>query len=551
MENVLRVLPLGGLGEIGRNCLVLEYGEDLLVIDSGFMFPSEEMPGVDLVLPDFSYIIERRDRVRGIVLTHGHEDHIGGLPYLLEDIAADVYGTPLTRGLVEGKLRSPRLRENARLHTMAPGDRLDLGPFTVTPFHVNHSIPDAVGLAIRTPVGLVVHSGDFKIDHTPLEGRATDLGELAVLSSQGVRLLLSDSTNAESSGYTMSESQLMHTFDHVFARAEGRIIVATFASLLSRIQLVIETAARYGRRVAVAGRSMEENVAIAEELGYVRFPPDTRVPLHEAASLDDDKVCVLATGSQGEPNSALSRMATGSYRHVNIREGDTVLLSAKAIPGNETAIHRNVDMLFQRGAHVVYGEDAGIHVSGHAAQEELKLLLNLLRPQHFVPIHGAYRMLHTHARLARELGIPADNISVLHNGLPLELTRRTATLAEPLSMETVLVDGSLVGDVGRSILRDRAALAQDGFVVARVALQRETGQIVSPPEILTQGFVYVPEASGLIETAEAAIADAVRENGIGSQQPDELGRRIKHRLEHLFYDETRRRPVVVPVVTVM
>lgn len=551
MNEKLRVLPLGGLGEIGRNCLVLESGDDLLIVDSGFMFPADDMPGVDLVLPDFSYVIERRDHVRGIVLTHGHEDHIGGLPFLLQELDADIYATPLTRGLVETKLRSERLRRNARLHTMLPGERIELGAFSVTPFHVNHSIPDAVGLAIRTPVGLVVHTGDFKIDHTPLEGRTTDLSELARLSGEGVRLLLADSTNAESAGYTASESQLIDTFDRVFARAEGRVIVATFASLLSRVQLVIETAARHGRKVAVAGRSMEENTAIAEELGYVRFPKNTRVPLHEINSMPDSRVCVLATGSQGEPNAALARMAAGTFRHVHIREGDTVMLSAKAIPGNETAIHRNVDALFARGANVIYGDEAGVHVSGHAAQEELKLIMNLLRPQHFVPVHGAYRMLHIHARLAQELGIPKSNTSILRNGLPLELTAATTTVGEPIEMNTVLVDGSLVGDVGSSVLRDRAALAQDGFVVARVALQRETGQLVSRPEIVSQGFVYVPMVPELMETAESVIADAIRADGNGSSAPEEIGERIRRRLENLFYDETRRRPVVIPMVTLL
>lgn len=538
------------MGEIGRNCLVLEYQDNILVIDAGIMFPTEDMPGVDVVIPDFTYLVERQDQVRGIILTHGHEDHIGGLPYLVNNVKAPIYATPLTRGLVEAKLRSRALRDTVELNTIHPGEVIDLGVFKVEPFHVNHSIPDAVGFAIRTPVGLVVHTGDFKIDHTPLDGRPIDLGELAAFSREGVRLLLSDSTNAESPGYTPSESDLEDTFHQVFARAKGRIVVATFASLLSRVQLVIETAARFGRRVAVAGRSMEENIAIAERLGYVRFPEGTRVPLHEIGSLPDQEVCILATGSQGEPNAALGRMAAGSFRGVVIGDGDTVLLSSRAIPGNETAILRNIDTLFMRGAEVIYGERAGIHVSGHAGQEELKTLLNLLRPQHFVPVHGAYRMLHVHARMAHEMGIPVANTTILQNGQPLDLDRRTATVGEQVEVQTVYVDGSLVGDVGSTILRDRAALAQDGFVVARVALDRDSGQLTADPEIVTQGFVYAPNAADLMETAETAIADVVRGDGNGhsGSEPQDVGRLIKRRLEHLFYDETKRRPVVVPMV---
>ncbi len=543
-------MALGGLEEIGRNCLVLEYQDDILVIDAGIMFPSEDMPGVDLVIPDFRYLAERKERVRGILLTHGHEDHIGGLPFLLSQVQAPVYATPLTRGLIEGRLRSRGLLDKIALHTIQPGDEIALGAFSVEPFHVNHSIPDAVGFAIRTPVGLVVHTGDFKIDHTPLDGRPIDLGQLAAFSREGVRLLLSDSTNAESPGYTPSESALQDTFREIFAKARGRIIVATFASLLSRVQLVIETAARLGRRVAVAGRSMEENIAIAERLGYVRFPEGTRVPLQEIGSLPDEQVCILATGSQGEPNAALARMAAGNFRQVVIGDGDTVVLSSKAIPGNETAIYRNIDTLFMRGADVIYGEKAGIHVSGHGGQEELKILLNLLRPEHFVPVHGEYRMLHLHARMAHEMGIPVANTSILRNGLPLELDSRSARLGEQVEVETVLVDGSLVGEVGTSLLRDRVALAKDGFVVARVALDRASGQMTGYPEIVTQGFVHAPSAGTLLATAETAIADVVRSegNGAGAREAQDVGKRIQRRLEHLFYDETRRRPVVLTQV---
>ena len=547
-QSNIRILPLGGLGEIGRNCTVIEFEDNILVIDSGLMFPEEEMLGVDLVIPDFRYLLENRDKVRGIIITHGHEDHIGALPFLLRELeGVPVYATPLTRGLIEAKLKSHGLSRTADLHTILPGQQVDLGPFDVTPFHVNHSIPDAVGYAIRTPLGLVVHTGDFKIDHTPIEGRTTDLAALSKLANEGVMVLLADSTNAESPGYTLSERRLVDSFERAFAQARGRVIVTTFASLLSRVQLVIETAARFGRKVAIAGRSMEESTAIAESLGYVAFPPNTRVQLSEVNNLPDEQVCILATGSQGEPNAALARMAAGRFRFVHIREGDTIILSSKAIPGNETAIYRNIDNLFRRGANVIYGEGSGMHVSGHAAQEELKLMLNLLRPLYFVPVHGAYRMLHSHANLAHAMGYPREDVFILDNGQGVELSESGARLMEPLEIVPVYVDGSLVGDVGAALLRDRKALSEDGFVVARVALQ--SGQVVDDPEIISQGFVYVPESGELLRTDESAILETIHQHGRDCRNAEEIEQRIKRRLENLFYDETRRRPVVIPMVT--
>ena len=546
-DKALRIIPIGGLGEIGRNCTVLEYDGNIIVIDAGLMFPEDDMLGVDLVIPDFSYLVEHRDQVRGIVLTHGHEDHIGALTYLLSDVSAPVYATALTRGFVENKLRAWHLLDKVTMHTITPGETIDLGPFAVMPYHVNHSIPHAVGFAIRTPVGLVVHTGDFKIDHTPLEGRTTDLGALARLSNEGVILLMSDSTNAESPGYTVSERQLITTFQNVFANARGRIIVATFASLLSRVQLAIETAVKAGRKVAIAGRSMEDNIAIAEKLGYIHFPPEARIPLSQIGKFDDDRVCVLATGSQGEPNSALTRMATGRFRHLQIEEGDTVVFSSKPIPGNEKQIHRSIDELFRRGAQVVYGEKAGLHVSGHAAQEELKLMLNLLRPLYFMPVHGAYRMLQTHANLAYELGFTAEDVFVMENGQTLVLDDRGARLGDAIPLQEVFVDGSLVGDVGRTILRDRMALGQDGYVIARVNVDPR-GQIMETPEILSQGFVYMPESLDLMQSAESAIVNMIESNGFEDKSPEEMARRVKRRLEQFFYDETRRRPVVIPMI---
>ncbi len=543
--NYVRVTPLGGLSGIGKNCTVFETERDIVVVDVGLQFPDEELLGVDLVIPDITYLQENRKKVRGIVITHGHEDHIGALPFVLSEIGAPIYATPLTRGLIEVKLRGAQ-RDAAQLKTLLPGSEITLGDLRITPYHVTHSIPDAVGLAIRTPLGLIVHSGDFKIDHTPIEGEALDLAALARFSAEGVLLLLSDSTNAESPGYTVSESELVDTFEQAFAAASGRIIVTTFASLLSRIQLVIETAEQFGRRVAFAGRSMEQNTRIAHDLGHLRYPPGTMATLDQVNRMPDDEVCIIATGSQGEPNAALARMAQGRYRDVQLKQGDTVLISAKAIPGNETAIHRNVDDLFRRGANVIYGEKAGIHVSGHAAQEELKLLLNLLRPRYFMPIHGAYRMLQQHADLAMSLGFDPENVFVMENGDRLKLTHHGAELEEPLDLDDVYVDGSLVGDVGATILRDRRALAAEGFVIARVALTRGM-QLAEEPEIISQGFVWIPEAEELIAEARQAIRKMV-----DSQTDDDaeaLGRRIKRRLEDLFYNETRRRPVVIPVVT--
>lgn len=549
-NNKVRIVILGGLGSFGKNCTVLEYGDDILIVDAGLQFPTEEMPGVDIVIPDFSYLEERRHQVRGIVITHGHEDHIGALPYLLREVHAPIYATPLTRGLIEGKLRSRTRRREIELHTSHPGEEIEVGAFRVTPFHVNHSIPDSVGLAIRTPVGLIVHSGDFKIDHTPIEGVTTDLGSLASLSSEGVLLLMSDSTNAESPGYTESESVLRDTFHRVFARAEGRIIVATFASLLSRIQLVIETAAQFGRKVAVAGRSMVRNVSIAEDLGYLHFPPHTRIRREEIRSLDDNQVCVLATGSQGEPNAALARMASGRFHHLDIKETDTVVLSAKSIPGNETQIYRNIDNLSRRGAQVVYGQHAGLHVSGHAAQEELKLMLNLLQPRHFMPIHGAYRMLQAHARLAYELGFDRDDVFVLDSGDSLELYPSYVQRGESVDVNRMMVDGSLVGDVGSTILRDRMTLAQDGFVVARAILDPESGKVVDSPDIISQGFVYVPESTDLIESAQNSVAQLVERLYADGEDFDVIEEEVRRRLADLFYHETRRRPVIVSVVTI-
>jgi len=420
MTNKLKIIPLGGLGEVGKNMMVVEYGKNIVIIDAGVMFPENDMLGIDLVIPDFSYLRDKKELVRGIVVTHGHEDHIGALPYVLREINVPIYATKLTRGLIEVKLKEHKLLDDVELNTIQPGDHLALGPFRFEFFHVCHSIPDGVGLAIETPVGLVVHSGDFKLDQTPVDGKPTDFAKLAELGGRGVLALFSDSTNAERPGFTSSEQMVEEAFENVFRKAEGRIIVATFASLISRIQQVVSCAIRHQRKVAGAGYSMVENVDMAQRLGYLSIPPGVLVDLGEVDRLPPNKVVIIATGTQGEPSSALVRMSTGRHSRIDIVPGDTVIISARSIPGNEEMINRTVNRLFQRGADVVYEKIAPVHVSGHASQEEQKLLLNLIKPRYFVPIHGELRHLKAHARTARELGIPPSNILVVENGYVLE-----------------------------------------------------------------------------------------------------------------------------------
>lgn len=539
----LRIIPLGGLGEIGKNMMLLEYGEDIIVIDAGLMFPENDMLGIDIVIPEFSYVLERRDRVRGIIITHGHEDHIGGLPYLLRQINAPVYATRLTRGLIEVKLREHGLLDSAQLRTIEAGGELSLAPFHIEFFHVCHSIPDGVGLGIETPQGLVVHSGDFKFDYSPVDGRRPDFGKLADLSARGVMLLLSDSTNAETYGYTLSEQELVGTFAEIFAEAKGRVIVATFASNISRVQQVMDIAQEYGRRVAVVGRSMENNVKMAAQLDYLRLTGSALLRAEEANRLSPEKVVIICTGAQGEPTSALVRMASGQHRQVRMEPGDTVIVSATPIPGNEELINRTINDLFRLRADVKYHELADVHVSGHASQEELKLMLSLLRPKFFVPIHGEYRHLVLHARLAQEVGLPEENVFVAENGQILELDAGSLRMADRVPAKAVLVDGLGVGDVGSVVLRDRLRLSRDGFVVVVVILDEETGQLLEGPEVISRGFVYMRDADELIAGAEEQVRLALRD---GSRET--LSGQIKERLNQFLYEQTRRRPMILPVV---
>ncbi len=543
-KNNLRILPLGGVGEIGKNMMVMEYGDNLLIIDAGLMFPTAEMPGVDIVIPDMSYVRERSHKVRGIVITHGHEDHIGGLPYLLADVQAPIYATTLTRGLIEVKLKEHKRLKGADLRLISTEDSLKLGPFEVEFFAVCHSIPDGVGLAVHTPVGTAVHSGDFKFDHAPVDGRPTDFAKLARLGGEGVLVLLSDSTNAEQDGYTPSEQEISATFDEVFSHARGRIIVATFASNISRVQQVISAAGARGRKVAVVGRSMVENVRMARELGYLKTPENGLVPIGELNNLPPDRSVIVCTGSQGEPTSALVRMASRQHRDVSLVPGDTVVVSATPIPGNEELVHRTLNNLFRLGAEVLYHELADVHVSGHASREEQKLMINLLRPRYFIPIHGEFRHLVLHAALAHEVGIPPENVFVVEDGYAMEFDEKSARITERMSAGHVLVDGLGVGDVGQAVLRDRHLLSRDGFVLAVVAVDGRTGALVSGPDIVSRGFVYEPEFEDLLERARSQVVDALEPGG----DPSVASRRIRETLRQFFYQETKRRPVILPMV---
>lgn len=545
MADRLRIIPLGGMGEVGRNLTVVEFGEQIAVIDCGLMFPESDMLGVDLVVPNVSYLRDNVDRLSGYLITHGHEDHIGALPYLLPHAPAPVFATRLTRGLIEVKLKEHGLLGSTELVTIEPGVAFDLGVLRVEPFRVSHSIPDAVGFAIDTPVGLVVHTGEFKFDLTPVDGQLTDMHRLAEYGRRGVLLLLSDSTNAERSGHTPSEATVREALERVFERAPGRVVIATFASNISRVQEVINVATRHGRHVAFVGRSMEQNGAMAMSLGYLQADEGRVLPIRELDTLPDERVAICCTGTQGEPTSALVRMANDSHRSVKLRAGDTVVLSATPIPGNEELVHRTLNQLFRQGVDVVYHTLTPVHVSGHASREEQKLMLRLVAPRYFVPMGGEYRMLVLHARLAVELGMPPEDVIVLENGQVLELDGRQAIVAEEVPGGYVYVDGLGVGDIGQVVLRDRHHLARDGFVVVVAAIDDRTGELASAPEVLTRGFVYLPIASDLIEDLRDQVA-AIVEDAHGAH--DVLTERLRDQLGQTIYDATKRRPMVIPLV---
>ncbi|MEW6045676.1 MAG: ribonuclease J [Bacillota bacterium] len=546
----LQLIPLGGLGEIGKNMLVLETEKDILIIDAGVMFPEEEMLGIDLVIPDMSYILERRHKVRAVVLTHGHEDHIGALPYLLREIPVPVLGTRLTLGLVKAKLAEHQLENEPSFIEAKAGERFRPGGYEVEFIHLNHSIPGAVAVAAHTPVGVVLHVTDFKFDQTPIDGRPTDYHRLTELGKQGVVVLLSDSTNAEQPGWTPSEKSVGQAFLEAFRRAPGRVLVATFATNVHRIQQAIDAAVDTGRRVAVVGRSMETVVGIASELGYLRLPPGVQVSAEEIAHQPHNRLVILTTGSQGEPMSALSRMASGDHRLVSIVPGDTVIISAHPIPGNERLVGRTINLLFKLGANVIYEPFEGIHASGHASQEELKLLLSLVQPRFFVPVHGEYRMLVKHARLAREVGIPSDHIFIVENGDVLEVTRDRVTRRASVPAGQVFVDGLSVGDVGNVVLRDRRQLAQDGILVVVLTVDAHTGELLAGPELVSRGFVYVRESEALLEEARqqarAALLAGTRP-GDGAEW-GAMKARVRESLGQFFYERLKRRPMILPIV---
>lgn len=547
-EAKLSIIPLGGLGEIGKNMLVVRYGENILLIDSGLSFPEEEMLGIDIVIPDITYLVENKHLLRGIFLTHGHEDHIGSLPYVLRQINAPVYGTKLTLGLLGNKLKEHNIN-NVKLHTVKARDTVQTGPFKVEFIKVSHSIPDAVALAIHTPVGTVVHTGDFKIDQTPVDGEVTDFYKLAQLGEKGVLVALSDSTNVERAGFTLSEKMVGQTFDETFRQAKERIIVATFASNVHRLQQVITSAHKFGRKVVVIGRSMLNVVDIAYELGYLQIPKGTLIDLDEVNSVPNNKLVMLCTGSQGEPMSALTRIAMSDHKQVEILPGDTVIISATPIPGNEKLVARVIDMLFKRGANVIYESVSGIHVSGHPSQEELKLMLNLLKPKFFIPVHGEHRMLVKHAELAKEMGIHSRNVFVAENGMVLEFTKKHGRVAGRVPAGRVLVDGLGVGDVGNIVLRDRKQLSQDGILIVVVTMSKDTGTVAAGPDIVSRGFVYVRESEELMEEAKKKVKCALDKccdrnitewSSIKSHVRDALGK--------FLYEKTRRRPMILPII---
>lgn len=539
----LRIVPLGGLGEIGRNMLVVEYGQDIIVIDAGLMFPENDMLGVDIIIPDFDYLLERAERVRAIIITHGHEDHVGALPYLLDRIKAPIYATRLTRGLIEVKLREARVLD-VEFHTIRPGDILSINPFRIEFFHVSHSIPDGVGLGIQTPVGLVVHSGDFKFDHSPVDNQRTDFAKLAELGGRRVLLLLSDSTNAETPGYTPSEQVIGETMSRVFAGAKGRVIVATFASNISRVQQIIDIARHYDRRVAVVGRSMTNNVRIARELGYLDVPDSALLTVNQLEQLPAHRVALVCTGSQGEPTSALVRMGQSRFRSVSIIPGDTIIISATPIPGNEEFVNRTLDNLFRLGANVFYDEVLDVHVSGHASQEEQKMMISLVRPKYFVPIHGEYRHLILHSKLAQQCGMDADRILVMETGDVLEIDAESAEIVDHVSDRRVSIDRHGLGDVEQTVIEERRRLARNGFLLAIVTLDKYTWGLMGKPQIVTRGFMYEAESSELLARAEQEVIRVVEIGGSRS----EITERLETSLARVAFNETGRRPIVVSVV---
>lgn len=546
----IRLVPLGGLGEVGKNMMVVEYGDDIIIIDVGVMFPDEEMYGVDLVIPDTTYLADKKHRIRGILITHGHEDHVGSLPYVLPLLGfPPIYATRLTHGLISVKLKEHGLLEKTVVNVIGLSDQVPLGECVAGFFRVNHSIPDAIGIALRTPIGMLVHTGDYKFDYTPVDGKPADLGALARIGNEGVLVMMGDSTRVETPGYTLSERVINESLDKIFANAPGRILIATFASLISRVQQIIDTAERYDRFVALVGRSMQNNVQMAIELGYLNMPKGMFIRAEDINKFDPEQIVIICTGSQGEPTSALTRIANQDHRLISIKSGDTVILSATPVPGNEKMVHRTINSLFRQGADVLYQGISNVHVSGHGAQEELKLMLSLVRPKFFVPVHGEYRQLILHAKLAASLSIPEENIVVAEDGDLIEVTPNAIKLAGHTASGNVFVDGLSVGDVGQIVLRDRRALSQDGILIAVLTINKETGQPVAGPDIVTRGFVYVRDSEELLADARERVLESFHSlNGHSSSDWSFIKDKIKHTLSEFLYERTRRCPMILPVV---
>ena len=546
----IKVSFLGGLNEVGKNMTLFEYGEDMFLVDCGLAFPDQDMLGVDLVLPDFTYVERNADRIRGIVITHGHEDHIGGLPYLLKVLNVPVYGTKLTIGLIQGKLREHGLLNSATLNVIKPGDVITLGGFTVEAIHVNHSIPDALGLAIRCEGGTIVHTASFKIDTMPIDGGMMDLGRLAEIGQEGVLCLMSDSTNAERPGFTESERKVGESFETLFRKAgNNRIIVATFSSNIHRVQQIMNVAASLGRKIALVGRSLENVVSISAELGYLNIPEGIVIDINMINRYPADKLVIITTGSQGEPMSALTRMAFSDHRKVEIHPNDYVIISATPIPGNEKTVSRVVNELMKLGADVVYEKMYEVHVSGHACQEELKMIMGIVKPKYFIPVHGELKHLRKHAGLALSMGIPKENILIADNGRVAEISKKALRCTSTVPAGRVFVDGYGVGDVGSVVLRDRKHLAQDGLVIVAVCIDRESGMIVSGPDVVTRGFVYVKESEELINAAREVAVEAIEAQTDGGYFDwNSIKASLRDEISHLMYERTKRSPMILPVI---
>ena len=545
--DTLRVIPLGGLGEIGKNMMLLECGDDMIAVDAGLMFPEEDMLGIDLVIPNVAYIEANREKFKAIFLTHGHEDHIGGLPYILRRVQAPIFCTPLTSGLLGVKLKEHHLTGTTELRQIMPGETVSVGCFRVEAFSVAHSVPDSVGYAIHTPVGIVIHTGDFKLDHTPVMGQLTDLSRLAELGKEGVLLLLADSTYVEVPGYTPSEQLVGESLTNILAAAPGRVIVATFASLIARVQQIIDAADITGRKVFVTGRSMMDNVQMARERGYLNFPREMSLSVNELKNMPAEDVVVITTGSQGEPTSALTRMANGDHQHVQVQPDDTVVLSASPIPGNEALVYRTVDNLFRLGARVLYNRTDNVHVRGHAAQEELKIVQALVKPKFFVPVHGEYRHLVLHARLARTMGVADENAIVLIDGDVLELDGETAVTGEKVQADYVYVDGIGVGDVDDVVLRDRQHLSTDGMVVIVLTVDKQTGKVIGRPDVVARGVTRLEESEDLIDRTREAVIQILGEGTEHISEWSDVNQRVREAVGKFLYAEIHRRPMVLPV----